>query len=45
MKKTYLVFHPKSPSTKILVTRGWFGRLFKPACFATLSECLNQPIK
>jgi hypothetical protein len=44
MKKTFLVFHTESPGVKVWVTRGWFGKLFKPTCFATLAEVLNQPV-
>jgi len=40
-RKTYWVFHPDSPGEKILVTRSWLGRLFKPIAFATLTETMK----
>lgn len=35
------LWHPESLGEKITVTRSRFGRLFKPSCFATISECLK----
>lgn len=32
------VFHPESPGEYVLVVRGFWGRLFKPAHFATFAE-------
>lgn len=32
------VWHPESPGTRVLVIRGFWGRWFKPADFATLRE-------
>lgn len=32
------VWHPDSPGTRVLVIRGFWGRLLKPDGFATLRE-------
>jgi hypothetical protein len=37
-KRSELVWHPDSPGIKILVVRGFWGRLLKPREFATLGE-------
>jgi hypothetical protein len=34
------LFHPESPGVRILVVRGFWGRLFKPERFATYDEIL-----
>lgn len=38
MRKEQWVYHPESPGVRIKVTRGFWGRLFKPKGFATLCE-------
>ena len=35
-----LLWDPESPGMRVPVRRGFFGRLFKPSDFATISECL-----
>ena len=35
-----LLWHPDSPGVRVPVVRGWLGRLFKPAEFATTGEVL-----
>ena len=42
--KTAILWHPESPGCKVEVTRTWIGRLFKPLCFATLTETLKSNI-
>lgn len=32
------LYHPDSPGVRVLVVRGFWGRLLKPKDFATLSE-------
>lgn len=48
--RTESLFHPDSPGEWVTVTRTRFGRLVKPAHFATLKEAIEsqsskQPIK
>ena len=38
------LWHPESPGKKVTITRTWLGRLVKPACFATLGECMKSGI-
>ena len=38
------LWHPDSPGMKVLVVRGWLGRLFKPKEFATLGEAIDYAL-
>lgn len=35
------LWHPESPGMRVIVTRGWFKRLFYSKDFATLSESID----
>jgi hypothetical protein len=39
-ERLLLLWHPDSPGMRVPVRRGWLGRLFKPAEFATLGEVI-----
>jgi len=43
--KTATLWHPDSPGEKVKVIRTWIGRIFKPAAFATLGECVKAGIE
>lgn len=43
--RTALLWHLESPGMRIKVTRTWMGRMFKPADFATLGECIADGAK
>lgn len=36
------LYHPDSPGVRVLVVRGFWGRLFKPGDFATLPEAIDE---
>lgn len=39
------LFHPDSPGMRVLVVRGFWGRLFKPCDFATLGETIDESLR
>lgn len=41
MRKALWLWHPESPGGRVLVVRGWLGRLLKPRDFATLGEAIE----
>jgi len=42
MRRAMRLFHPDSPGMRVLVVRGWLGRLLKPREFATLGEAAQR---
>ena len=42
MRKAMRLLHPESPGMRVLVVRGWLGRLLKPREFATLGEAIDH---
>lgn len=45
MRKAMWLFHPESPGMRVLVVRGWLGRLLKPREFATLGEAIDRSLR
>jgi len=45
MRKATWLFHPDAPGDRVLVVRGWLGRLFKPREFATLGEAIDHSLR
>lgn len=45
MRKAMWLFHPDAPGDRVLVVRGWLGRLIKPREFATLGEAIDHSLR
>lgn len=45
MRKAMWLWHPDSPGMRVLVVRGWLGRLLKPREFATLGEAIDHSLR
>ena len=45
MRRAMWLLHPDSPGMRVLVVRGWLGRLLKPREFATLGEAIDHSLR
>lgn len=44
-KRPEKLYHPDSPGMRVIVVRGFWGRLFKPKKFATLNEAIQDNMR